>query len=225
MKKNQWVIHTFFAVICAVSLYKPSFAEPANLGLLKTEVKAYHDSGAYQKELANVINNADHFIVTTAEANAKQAHPKKLAIVLDIDETSLSNYNRMVRRDFSGTREQFHQDILAADATVIAPMLSLYKDASLHNVAIFFVTGRPETERTATEKNLQNAGYQRWAKLYHKPNDYNQPSVIPFKSNTRAMITKEGYTIIASIGDQYSDLKGGYAQKTFKLPNPYYYLP
>ena len=34
--------------------------------------------------------------------------------------------------------------------------------------------------------------------------------------------------IIDSQNDHYtllSDLKGGYAEKTFKLPNPYYYIP
>jgi hypothetical protein len=27
------------------------------------------------------------------------------------------------------------------------------------------------------------------------------------------------------MGDQESDLRGGYAEKTFKLPNPVYFLP
>jgi hypothetical protein len=27
------------------------------------------------------------------------------------------------------------------------------------------------------------------------------------------------------MGDQESDLSGGYAEKTFKLPNPVYFLP
>ena len=35
-------------------------------------------------------------------------------------------------------------------------------------------------------------------------------------------ITADGYTIIANLGDQESDLAGGYAEKTFKLPNPFY---
>jgi hypothetical protein len=30
---------------------------------------------------------------------------------------------------------------------------------------------------------------------------------------------------VANFGDQYSDLKGGYADRTFKLPNPNYFLP
>jgi hypothetical protein len=28
-----------------------------------------------------------------------------------------------------------------------------------------------------------------------------------------------------ALGDQFSDLLGGFADKTFKMPNPNYYLP
>ncbi len=48
---------------------------------------------------------------------------------------------------------------------------------------------------------------------------------IQYKSGTRAYIESQGYDIVADFGDQYSDLLGGYADKTFKLPNPSYYLP
>ncbi len=34
-----------------------------------------------------------------------------------------------------------------------------------------------------------------------------------------------GYDIVANFGDQFSDLYGGYADRTFKVPNPMYYLP
>ena len=33
------------------------------------------------------------------------------------------------------------------------------------------------------------------------------------------------YDIVANFGDQYSDLIGGHADRTVKLPNPTYYLP
>ena len=48
---------------------------------------------------------------------------------------------------------------------------------------------------------------------------------IQYKSGTRAYIESQGYTIVADFGDQFSDLEGGFAQKTFKMPNPNYYLP
>lgn len=224
VKKNQIILNSFFAIICAIFLSKTSFAEPQNLTTLIEEIQTYHDSGAYQKELTHVITHAGHYVTKRAEANAHSAHPEKLAVVLDIDETSLSNYNFIAARHFGWDRAQVHKEILAANAPAIKPMLSFYNDALKHGVTMFFVTGRPEAERHATIKNLKYAGYKDWAGLYLKPANYKLPSVIPFKSKTRATITKHGYTIIASIGDQYSDLKGGYAEKTFKLPNPYYYL-
>ena len=50
------------------------------------------------------------------------------------------------------------------------------------------------------------------------------PNVQAFKSAERADIGKN-FTIIANIGDQQSDLAGGYAERTWKVPNPFYYIP
>ena len=50
-------------------------------------------------------------------------------------------------------------------------------------------------------------------------------STIEVKSETRKHIESLGYDIMANFGDQFSDLSGGYADQTFKLPNPMYYLP
>jgi hypothetical protein len=30
---------------------------------------------------------------------------------------------------------------------------------------------------------------------------------------------------VVNIGDQFSDLAGGFAERVFKLPNPYYFIP
>lgn len=212
-------------ITCAFCFNITVYSEPANLSLLRKTVEAYHDSGAYDRELNAVIQKARHFINQRAEMNAHLKHPKKLAIVLDIDETSLSYYSRMVPRQFVATKEQFIEEIKTADAPAIKPTLALYRDAIRHDVAVFFVTGRPESVKAATEKNLKNAGFTTWAGLYFKPNNYKNQSAIPYKSHMRSKITHQGYTILASIGDQYSDLKGGYTEAGFKLPNPYYFLP
>ena len=42
------------------------------------------------------------------------------------------------------------------------------------------------------------------------------------KAPLRAEIERAGYTIIANMGDQPSDLFGGHAEKMFLLPNPFY---
>ena len=49
-------------------------------------------------------------------------------------------------------------------------------------------------------------------------------SAASFKAAERKKITERGYTIILNMGDQQSDLAGGFAEKTFKLPNPGYLL-
>lgn len=212
-----------FSTVISVSL--PSYAEPTNLTLLKNELKKYHDSGDYQNDLTQVVVEAQRYIAEQVLINQKRKNPQKLAIVLDIDETSLSNYHYMIKRDFTGTHAQFHQEIMEASAPAIKPMLTLYKDAVRRGISVFFITGRHQSEFNATAKNLQQAGYTQWAGLYLRPENYAQQSIIPYKSQTRELITKKGYTILATIGDQYSDIKGGYAEKGFKLPNPYYYLP
>jgi putative acid phosphatase of HAD superfamily subfamily IIIB len=50
-------------------------------------------------------------------------------------------------------------------------------------------------------------------------------SAADFKAPERRKLTLAGYRILLSMGDQESDLSGGYAERTFKLPNPVYYLP
>lgn len=223
MNKKHIVANVFFAILCAALINTKSFAEPQNLDHHKLELRTYHDSGTYDKEIAKIALDAQRYIKQRAKDNSQSSHPQKLAIVLDIDETTLSNYGKLADRDFANDIERIHQVFNEANSPAIQPMLKLYNDAQKHQIAIFFVTGRTNVFRQATEHNLKTAGYQQWTGLYFNPFKTRQASMVPFKSQTRAAIEKQGYTIIASIGDQTSDLTGGYAEKTFKLPNPYYY--
>jgi hypothetical protein len=49
-------------------------------------------------------------------------------------------------------------------------------------------------------------------------------TVALFKAAERAKLEAH-YRIIANVGDQWSDLNGGSAEKNFKVPNPFYFLP
>lgn len=224
MNRVQFVIHSIFLLLCAV-LAPKTFAEPQNLALLMQEVVQYHDSGAYTKEIEQKINEAINYITIRAKTNQKNPNKEKLAIILDIDETSLSNYKYMFRRHFHATREQLHHEIAQADAATIVPTLKLYKQAKKLGIDVFFVTGRIKAQSDYTIKNLIRAGYNDWNGIFFKPNNYKEYSVIPFKSKIREQLSNQGYRIIASIGDQCSDIEGGFLEKGFKLPNPYYFLP
>jgi acid phosphatase len=78
--------------------------------------------------------------------------------------------------------------------------------------------------RKATERNLRAEGYE-WDGLVLLPEGAAFKSAVDFKAPERRKLTERGYTVLLSIGDQESDLAGGYAERTFKLPNPVYFLP
>ena len=80
---------------------------------------------------------------------------------------------------------------------------------------------RSEKDRAGTEKNLRDDGLSDYAALYLKPDAATEPTEA-FKTAMRKKITADGYEILINIGDQQSDLDGGYAERTFKLPDPFY---
>ncbi|MCX7091320.1 MAG: acid phosphatase [Legionellales bacterium] len=220
---NKKFFYNLVFLACGILLlHTQSWAEPANLGLLKESLVQYHDSGKYLKEIQNVTTQAITYIDQVTQSNAQLPQPKKLAIVLDIDETSLSNFANMKQSDFANNPDTIKAQLLAADEPPIQPVLDLYMNALKKNIAVFFITGRDQTLAEATAQNLHAAGYQSWSGLEFRPD--NTPSST-YKTAARAKIAQQGYSIIASIGDQESDLIGGFSLRTFKLPNPYYYIP
>jgi hypothetical protein len=200
-------------------------------------VTAYHDSGSYNADLATVDGEAQTFMERQAKAVRAKAKrvcgskkPKKskkckqpqLALVLDIDETSLSNYQELSATGFSNAAAALVSAVATADSPAIAPTLQLYQRARQMGIAVFMVTGRPQGVETLTRQNLTAAGYTDIAGLYQKPSS---DATIAFKSNARATIEGVlGYRIIVNVGDQESDLTGGFADRTFKLPNPFYFI-
>jgi putative acid phosphatase of HAD superfamily subfamily IIIB len=90
---------------------------------------------------------------------------------------------------------------------------------------VFFITGRPENQRAATEGNLRKVGFAGYAQLYMTPNGSHFASASDFKTPIREEIERLGYTIIANMGDQPSDLIGGHAEKKYLLPDPFYRVP
>jgi acid phosphatase len=204
-------------------------SQPLNLGQLKKQVYFYACSGAYDSDLNKVLAEARAYV----EMRALQVTMP--AIVLDIDETSLSNLPLELIDDFAFINGidcapdltgpcGFSSWVALAKDKAIDGTLALYKAARHHHVAVFFITGRHESERAATEKNLKAAGFDGWDGLMLRP-EHDNRTVSDYKSGTREKIAEQGYTIIVNAGDQRSDLDGGYAERAYKLPNPFYFIP
>jgi hypothetical protein len=95
----------------------------------------------------------------------------------------------------------------------------------VNGVAVIFITGRPDSQRDATIVNLDHAGYDGWTELRTRPDRDNFPTVQAYKTAERTKVDAEGYTIIANAGDQVSDIEGEHGGCTFKVPNPFYFIP
>jgi predicted secreted acid phosphatase len=138
------------------------------------------------------------------------------------------------RKILTGGSNLVWVDDAAFPAVFYMPQLVSF--AAEHGFAIFYITGRPQSQTAATVKDLTSAGYAAPAAghLFLKPPappSYLHCAAAPtcttteYKSGTRKYISSLGYTIVADFGDQYSDLLGGDAGQQVKLPNPMYYIP
>ena len=103
--------------------------------------------------------------------------------------------------------------------------MDIFTTARDRGAAIFFITGRAESQRAATERNLADAAYTGYTRLIMEPDGAHYVSAADFKAPQRRQIEQQGYTIIANIGDQPSDLDGGFSEQTYLLPNPFYRVP
>ncbi|WP_407553220.1 HAD family acid phosphatase [Streptomyces sp. Pv4-95] len=178
------------------------------------------------EQLARQRPAADH-------AGKKHAKP---AIVLDMDDTTLLTYNYELQVGFHFTPESQDTYLAHTDMDPVFGMNRLVNWARGKGAEVFFLTGRKEAQREWSVRNLDNVGYDvplDRTHVYLRDKE-NPPAYLPcgatcstieFKSGTRKHIESLGYDIVANFGDQYSDLRGGAADRTFKLPNPMYYLP
>ncbi|CAL9504818.1 HAD family acid phosphatase [Streptomyces pilosus] len=155
------------------------------------------DYATWQADVKAVIDEARPYV----ERRTAGAGGARQAIVLDIDNTSLETH--------------FH---LFPPTPAVAPVLDLARYAHDRGVAIFFVTARPDLLEVVTKSNLTSVGYP-VAGLYQRSLLDLFGSAAEFKTAKRAEIEAKGYAIIANIGNNTTDLVGGHAERTFKLPD------
>ncbi|RZU19161.1 putative acid phosphatase of HAD superfamily subfamily IIIB [Kribbella rubisoli] len=207
----------------------------------------FADNSNYAKEARSVAAAGTRWI--SAPHHTRQTK----AILLDVDDTSLATWNYEIFSNWAFNPTTNADYVLNQRFPAVPGMVDLVKTAASKGYAIFFLTGRGAAQEKATLGNLTtdgigvDAGYPDPTTLsngedglFTKPAVADYPdylkkacaadpngscTTIHYKSATRAHIESLGYDIVANFGDQFSDLKGGFADRTFKLPNPNYYLP
>jgi|tagenome__1003787_1003787.scaffolds.fasta_scaffold20934195_2 predicted secreted acid phosphatase len=202
----------------------------------------------YGKEAAQVAASGSRFL-----ARAHHHGKGTKAILMDVDDTTLNTWNYEIAANFAYTPASNAEFVVGQKFPPVYGMVEMATAAEREGYAIFYLTGRGAAQEAATLGNLTadgvgvDAGYPKPTTLgngedglFTKPAVADYPdylkaacaddpkgscTTVHYKTATREHIESLGYDIVANFGDQYSDLKGGYADKTFKLPNPTYFLP
>ncbi|KAI4345877.1 hypothetical protein L6164_012965 [Bauhinia variegata] len=152
----------------------------------------------------------------------------KDAWIFDIDDTLISTIPFLKNYLYGGRRlnlTALEEWMNKAKAPALDHSLRLFNDLKSRGIRIILLSSRREHLRSATIDNLVNVGYHGWTCLVLRNPDDELVSVEKYKSDVRKQLEKDGYRIWGIVGDQYSSIEGlPSAKRTFKLPNPMYYV-
>lgn len=190
--------------------------KPLNLTDARSEVIEFYESGKYDEELNEVIKNAREQL---QEVELKE----NFVVIFDVDETALSNYELAERMGFGYVYEMNKEWNAEMKAPAIPQVKELYNFMIEKGAGIIFLTGRNIPEYEVTYKNLKLQGYDVFDTLITQREYEYELTAQEFKSSKRKELTEEGYEIIGTVGDQWSDLNGEYHGIQVKIPN-YLYL-
>ena len=231
-----------------------------NIDVLRQQIRNYYGDPLGTGTFGNDSNYANE-ASSAAAAGARwlsarsDAVKGERAIVLDVDDTTLATWNYEIFSNWAFNPTTNATFVLGQLFPAVPGMVQMVSDAAGEGYAVFYLTGRPQTQEDATRGNLTSdgvgvdAGYPAPTTLsngedglFTKPAVADYPdylktacadeiaagktcTTVHYKTATRAHIESLGYEIVGNFGDQFSDLEGGHADRTFKLPNPNYFLP
>lgn len=182
----------------------------------------YLHNGQYQSD-SKFVNQQAYFYAKTLTVRDNDIW------VFSIDGTLLSNIpyyseNGYGTEVFNSTL--YDEWVLRGEATTLPETIKNYNKLLSLGFKIVLISGRTEDKREVTVANLKAAGYDSWHKLILKdPETYNGKNALAYKTAERGKLVKSGYRIIGNIGDQWTDLLGSHkGLRSFKLPNPMYYI-
>lgn len=208
--------------------------EPQNIGKVTQDAFKYYDTGEYLHDVTLVDKQAIAYLKMRLSDCKVKKDLKHYAVVFDIDETLYSNakLSRVISNVgalsfpvLTSGNDYVMKYSKDFSPEVLKPTQKVFQFAKQHGLSIFIITGNREKLRPIVEKRLKEKKYAGWTQLVLQPNNLKVKKTADFKSNARKKIEKSGYHILVNIGDQESDLAGGYSEVGFKLPNPFYFLP
>ena len=179
------------------------------------EIKDYVKNGHYHRDLEELVQQAKVFVSYEMLTNKSNK-----AIIIDIDETILSNLPYISKQIHLNDVEKLNRWQKTSSCEAIMPILALYNWLLDKEVKIYFVTARPLDLKDATIENFKRLNIQQSEIIFRDQAIWPVPK--EFKIAMRKKIVNNDYDIILNIGDQPTDFEGGYWKRALRVPNPFY---
>jgi len=181
----------------------------------RSKIIDFYESGAYIQEAGKLLAQ----IKTQILALPRSADD---IIILDVDETALHSYEFIKGMDFGFFPERWNEWMHEGNIPANEPVLEFYNSMRQQDYTFLFLTGRLTHYGENTKKNLIRAGYNNGEELILRETYQDGMDAWEFKSGVRKQLTRQGYRILGNIGDQMSDVTGGYSAYHVRLPNLLY---
>lgn len=195
------------------------------------QVSYYYETGVYARDRDAVVRSARTWIDGRLRSLCDGATPAdirrcRVSVVFDIDDTLLSSwtYSRSTTPPLSWSSSTWNAYVEACAYTPNTTTISLLNDLRARGVYVAIVSAGSSSNKPYSTACLRQNGVKGWDSItYRGPEDSNLQFAV-YKARARSAVQKKGYRIIASIGDQVSDMSWGQTERGFLLPNLMSYL-
>ncbi|CBI37173.3 hypothetical protein AAG906_040664 [Vitis piasezkii] len=188
-------------------------------------VGKYMTSSQYKADIERAIEES---VLYLSKGCCSLKGDDKDAWIFDIDDTLVSIVPYYKKHHFGGEKlnvTSLEEWMRKNRAPALRETLRFFNDIRGRGFKIFLISSRRECLRSSTADNLIKVGYHGWTRLILRKEADELMEVQKYKAKARQGLVKEGYRIWGIVGDQWSSFEGTpSAKRTFKLPNPLYYV-
>jgi len=195
------------------------------------QVSYYYEGGTYARDRDDVVSSARQWINGRLRSLCGGVTPATLrkcrvAVAFDIDDTLLSawTYSRSTNPPLTWSSSTWTAYVESCGYTPNTTVINLLNGLRARGVHVAIISAGSASTRAYSEACLRQNGVKGWSSItYRGPEDAALQFAV-FKARARSAVEKKGYRIIASIGDQVSDMSWGHTERGFLLPNLMSYL-
>ena len=195
------------------------------------QVSWYYESGTAARDQGQVVGAASRWIDQRVRTGCRGTSPAavrrcKVAVVFDVDDTLLSSwpYEKAQDPPLSFHPATWDAFVAACGYEPIPPSIALLNRLMAKGVHVAIISGGPAQIAASFEDCLRKNGVTGWSSATFRPAGTQQWTAAQWKVRQRMALETQGYTVIASIGDQVGDMSWGHLERGFLLPNVMAYL-